>query len=144
MRSRLSKGANVNRKNSDGFPAIVIAADKRNKQLIEFLLDHGARIDAPSDGRGETALMRRVTVGDSETVTTLLAAGADPNLADKSGITSLMRAAQGRKARIVKLLLDNGADVDRADYTGKTALGYARDAKARRVVRVLEEAGARF
>lgn len=144
MRNRISKGANVNRKNGDGFPAIIIASDKRDRELIEFLLAQGVRIDATAEGRGETALMRRATVGDSETVTFLLAAGADPNLQDKSGVTALMRAAQSRKPRIIKLLLESGAEFDRADYTGKSALGYARDSRARRVIRILEDAGAVF
>lgn len=144
MRSRISKGANVNRKDGDGFPAIVIAADKRDKVLITFLLEQGVRINSTTEDRGETALMRRAGAGDLETVTLLLAAGADPNLQDKTGQTALMRAAQARKQRVVKQLLENGAEVDRADYTGKSALGYARDVRARRAIRLLEQAGARF
>ena len=144
MRNRISKGANVNRKNADGFPAIIIAAEKRDQELIRFLLDQGVKINATTAGRKETALMRRAEVGDFETLSLLLDLGADMNLRDKSGVTALMRAARNRKQRIVRRLLEADAGVDATDFTGKTALGYARDARARRVVRLLEEAGARF
>lgn len=144
MRNRIFKGANVNRKNRDGFPAIIIAADKSNKELIKFLLDQGVKINATTAGRGETAVMRRADVGDMETLNFLMASGANINLQDRTGLTALMRAARARKQRIVKLLLEGGADFDRADYTGKSALGYARDVRARRVIKLLEDAGARF
>ncbi|MCH8861914.1 MAG: ankyrin repeat domain-containing protein [Proteobacteria bacterium] len=144
MRNRIFKGANVNRKNSDGFPAIVIAAEKRNQKLIKFLLDQGVKINATTTERKETALMRRAEVGDFETLSQLLDLGADVDLRDKSGVTALMRAARNRKQRVVRRLLEAGAAVDATDFTGKSALGYARDARARRVVRLLEEAGARF
>lgn len=144
MRNRIFKGANVNRRNGDGFPAIVIAAEKRDKELIRFLLEQGVKINATTTGRGETALMRRAEVGDFETLSLLLELGADMNLHDKSGVTALMRAARNRKQRVVRRLLEAGAAVDEADYTGKSALGHARDARARRVIRLLEEAGARF
>lgn len=144
MRNRIFKGANVNRRNADGFPAIVIAADKRNRELIKFLLDQGAKINATTEGRGETALMRRAEVGDSDTLAMLLESGAKLNLQDRSGLTALMRAARSRKQRVVKQLLEAGAQVDQADFTGKSALGYARDVRARRIIRLLEEAGARF
>lgn len=144
MRNRIFKGANVNRKNGDGFPAMVIAADKRNRELINFLLEQGVKVDATTEQRGETALMRRAEVGDFETIALLLESGADPSLQDKSGLTALMRAARSRKPRVVKQLLEAGAGFDQADFTGKSALGYARDVRARRVIRLLEEAGARF
>lgn len=142
MRNRIFKGANVNRRNKKGFPAIIIAAEKRDQKLIRFLLDQGVKINATIIARGETALMRRADVGDTETLSLLLALGADADLQDKSGVTALMRAARSRKNRVVKRLLEAGADVDATDYTGKTALDYARDSRDRRIIRLLEEAGA--
>lgn len=144
MRSRIFKGANVNRLNKDGFPAIVIAADKSDRDLIKFLFNQGARINAATRERRETALMRRAEVGDSETLALLLELGADMSLHDKTGVTALMRAARSRKQRIVKTLLEAGARVNETDFTGKSALGFARDVRDRRIMRLLEEAGARF
>lgn len=110
MRNRIFKGANVNRKNGDGLPAMVIAADKGDKELIRFLMEQGVKIDATTEDRGETAAMRRAGVGDMDTLNLLMELGADINLQDRSGLTALMRAARSRKQRVVKQLLDRGAD----------------------------------
>lgn len=144
MRTRLVRGANVNGKDADGFPAIVIAADGRDLRLIGFLLEQGAYVNGSTDKASETALMRASERGALDVVRFLLNRGADPDLEDRRGETALMKAARARKKDAVRILIDAGADVDQADYTGKTALAYAREARARTVERLLEDAGARY
>jgi ankyrin repeat protein len=142
MRSRLGSGANINRLDKDGIPAMMIGADKRNVELINFLLEMGAKVDVVTSPRKETALMRLSSTGGNELITILLKAGADINLGDANGETPLMKASRSRKTRTVKLLLENGADVNISDYTGRTALDIARDTRSGRLIRVLEAAGA--
>ena len=60
------------------------------------------------------------------TVERLLAAGADPNAADKTGATPLHRAVRNRCADAVRALLDGGADRERDNGRGAKPLQLAK------------------
>lgn len=144
IRDNLSKGANINGRNSDGIPAVILATDKGNLTLLKFLLENGAKPDTKSIPNEETALMRRSGVGDVEAMKMLIAFKANVDRQDKMGQTGLMKAALARKRRAVKALLEAGADVFKTDHTGKTAMDHARESRDRRVVKMLEKAGATY
>ena len=59
--------------------------------------------------------------GNLKSAKALLAAGADPNLADSRGITPIMEASAFGHLEIVRLLLQRGVDVNAADQAGNTA-----------------------
>jgi len=63
--------------------------------------------------------------GRPEAVTTLLANGADPRMADASGNTPLHHAARCAEPIVAALLVDAGADVNAYNGEGMTALGIA-------------------
>lgn len=69
-----------------------------------------------------SALVGAVLCGDVAQLTSLLAAGADPNLTNADGWTPLMFAAFGSEAGIVDRLAAAGADVDQRARDGSTAL----------------------
>ncbi len=140
IRDRYANGANVNAKNGDGLPALIIAAEHGNISLMQFLFELGVNLDGRAEGRRETALMRRAEIGDMESVRFLVTAGADVNLKDRGGENALMKAARARKRRIVEFLIASGADVNDTDYTGRTALNYAEEARARSIMRLLRKA----
>ncbi len=143
MRTRLTRGANINSHNEDGLSAVIIASDMSNSELLQFLLDHGANINGVEESRNETALMRRTEVGDVAFLRVLIGLGADVNLQDRGGQTALMKAARYRNARAAQLLIESNANLDTSDYTGQTALDHARQARARQVEKALIKAGAR-
>ena len=102
----------------------------------------GARINATSSvGRtrrrtifttfskgGFTALMFAARGrGALDAARTLLAAGADVNLADPDAITPLIEAISNGHYDLASLLVDKGADVSLADRTGRSALYTAVD-----------------
>ena len=119
------------------------------KELIEFLLKHGANPNVKDDD-GTTALMEAVSEEDCWGIKKLLAAGADPNLQDEDGRTAIMRVvgdwrsainpfrryepaqqrsfSQNRRAvdelkcDAVKLLLAAKADLNLQDEDGNSAL----------------------
>lgn len=63
------------------------AAAARSAAIIRLLLARGAEVDAVQHG-GWTALMAAAKSGDAESVTTLLAAGADPGKPSEDGSTA--------------------------------------------------------
>ena len=89
-----------------------------------------------------TALHRAARAGDTETVRTLLDAGADVNARSVVGDTALHRAARAGDAEVVRTLLDAGADVHAQDKNDNTSLHEAVRAGDAEVVQVLLDAGA--
>lgn len=142
IRTRLGRGANINALNTDGFPAIIIASDRKNLEMVKFLLEQGAKPDTRSEEGQDTALMRRADAGDGEAVKMLLDKGANVNLQDRLGETALIKAVRSRKTRIVSMLLEHGAEINIADYTGNNAMDHAKRTRGgRRLVQLLEKHG---
>jgi ankyrin repeat protein len=90
-----------------------------------------------------TALTQAIRIGSLETVSTLLAHGADPNRPAADDRKPLMLAARGGLDEIVRQLLDKGGDVNgRNARDGTTALMWAANTGRRRIVDLLLERGA--
>jgi hypothetical protein len=87
-------------------------------------IDAILRADKPVAGRrgadSSTPLMTAALYGDAALVTRLLAAGADPNIADRSGATALMWAAPD--VATMTALLDAGADASACSEERRSAL----------------------
>lgn len=143
VKSKLMQGANVNAKDDDGRPALVIATDMGEPSLVKFLLDQNAHVDETVQDTGETALMRAAASGDKVTTGVLLYYKAAVNGQDKRGETALIKASRAGHGDVVKLLLEVGADVDLQDYTGQSALDHVRNTRQHAIERMLVEAEAR-
>lgn len=86
---RLSQNAEaVAARDADGFTALHFAALESQAEVVPILVAAGAEVDA-QDRWGDTPLWRAAfnSRGRGETVLALLAAGADPDLANKSGVS---------------------------------------------------------
>ena len=112
-------------------------------RLCEFLIEQGADANHADPATGETplhlALCKPNRPAYDLVVRTLLAGGADPNLATKPaaptgafmrdsrtrGETPLHRAAAFGSEEVIQLLLDAGAAVDATDMNGDTPLAWA-------------------
>ena len=88
--------------------------------VMPLLIEHGALVNEPKPLI--YPLHAAVYKNDTETVKTLLALKADPNLALAISATPLHIAAQEGYTEIVKLLLDNGANVNQVNNQGTTSL----------------------
>lgn len=75
--------------------------------------------------RGSTPLHVASAMGTTETVQTLLDAGADVHEINEMGDSGRKRAVQRGNEAIVRLLLSAGADADERDREGNTLLYYA-------------------
>jgi uncharacterized protein len=80
----VAKGAAVNR---DGWAPLHYAASGGGVDVVRWLLEQGARIDAPSPNRS-TPLMMAARYGASESVDLLLARGADTRVRNDRGLSA--------------------------------------------------------
>jgi len=140
--------------------------------IIRLVIAKGGKVDAklksaalqrnhtpgePQLGAGTTPLMRAARNGDAAAMRVLLAAGADPTLAQPNGTTVLMLGSgvgrglgvfakdYGTEADLlegVKLLLAQKVNVNASTNNGMTALHYAAQAGLDTVVAALAGAGA--
>jgi serine/threonine-protein phosphatase 6 regulatory ankyrin repeat subunit B len=107
----------------DGTTALMVAAASNHLEVLEELLL--ARPPTLINARaqdGRTALYFAVRMNFPRIIDALLAAGADPNIANNQELTPLMVA---RNADMAQRLLDGGADVNACSPARGTALTMA-------------------
>ena len=102
-----------------------IVLDITHRDLVQELsTTPRAMINRP-DFNGRTPLSWAAQRGDSEAVSTLLAHGADPNLATPEKVAPIHFAAEARSPGCIAPLLSAGANPHAADHRLHTALHYA-------------------
>lgn len=115
-------------------------------EIVRTLIAHGADIHERQGWQGAEPLLDAMT-SDSETVTTLLDAGANVAARDRTGRTPLhllgeLESESGSKPIIaVSVLVRRGADINAQDYAGNTPLN-TRPCNRPAVVSELLAAGA--
>jgi ankyrin repeat protein len=95
------------------------AAGRGRAEVVELLLDAGARVD--SMAMGKAAVISALQRGHVDAAKALLAAGA------RVHERGLMCAAMGGAVELVTLMLARGADVNLQEGLGQTALSYASE-----------------
>ncbi|MBN3896996.1 MAG: ankyrin repeat domain-containing protein [Nostoc sp.] len=95
---------------SEGKPcsALLIAAYRGHKDIVELLVAAGASVDVV-DGSGETPLHKASSEGHRDVVELLITNGAQIDAETKDGCTSLYLAAWNQHREIAQFLLDCGA-----------------------------------
>jgi ankyrin repeat protein len=104
----LAAGMNPNVFNSDGKPAVVVAALAGNETIVDQLLDAGADVNLKTKD-GQTALMGAAVNGNTRIVNMLLSRGADLNVKDSHEFTALMYADGANKPEVRAVLVKAGA-----------------------------------
>ncbi|KAM3716866.1 L-asparaginase [Dirofilaria immitis] len=105
--------------------ALVSAVKMKNKILIETLRSAGALLSINSRRLG-VELCLCASYGDTETLNSWLAAGADINQQDYNGETALHIAVKSRNKQLVHYLLDRDADPYKIDDFNLTPLRHAK------------------
>lgn len=121
--------------------ALQMACLGQQHDVVELLVEHGARINACVR---PAPLHIATTAGDSKLVALLVSLGAEVDRQCGCGFTALMTAVRAGRADLVELLLlDGGADTEARGYCGETALLLAcRDAATLGIAAMLLERGA--
>ena len=124
----LAGGAEPNSSSESGETPLQAAAYIGCHDVVQLLLDHGARVDPRERQSGLTALHRAAEGGDQETIKLLLAKGADVNVKESRNgneCTPLHLAAKMGRKDAVKELLAAGANINAKDSDGRAPLWHA-------------------
>lgn len=116
--------ADVNKKDSQGSTALLLAAYYNNIEAVKLLLGAGADPEA-RDSMGNSALMGICFKGYAEVGKILLAFGASVQAENGNAATALTFAATFGRNELIPLLLANGADPLRKDKFGKSPIDNA-------------------
>jgi hypothetical protein len=123
-------GANINAVTSYGRTPIMLATGYGHINIVRFLLENGANVNAKDTFKGWTVLMFStiLTNEEFEIAKLLIENGADVNeTTTESGETVLIIACKRCHFNIVRLLIETpNIDLDITDNNDYTALYYAR------------------
>ncbi|WP_265014505.1 ankyrin repeat domain-containing protein [Wolbachia endosymbiont (group B) of Camptogramma bilineatum] len=123
--------ADINIHNWRRYTPLHEAVEDGRQEMVQFLFENGADINAKTGPSGETPLHLAVAKGNAEIIRLLIEKGAGINAGDKNENTPLHYAGD---IRIARLLVANGANVnaksksDPPYSTGSTPLHYAANA----------------
>ena len=141
VRYLITKGANVNSPDSDGWTPIWIAARDGRTELLRMLAEAGANVDTACGENQFTPL--HVSACYSDITRVLLEYGADINIAAEESGTALDYAIKSNYPKTVKMILE--VSKKKPDLTLESTQRATRNAVSRGyldVVTMLLEAGA--
>jgi ankyrin repeat protein len=145
IRMLAAAGADINARSAQKVSALSEAALYGRRDVVKWLLDHGANASDPVTVLQVPVLSLAAIRGDAMIVRMLLAKGADVNAKDATGSTPLFWALRSDydSHEVVDVLLKAGADPNAKDLAGESALDLARRRGMTRSVKILRAAGAR-
>ena len=120
MEALLAAGADPSEPGIDNDTVVHLAAMANDPKYLKLLLAHGADPSARNGVTRATPLVSALLGGRDIQFHALLAAGADPNAADRTGNTPLHQAAKIDQPQRVLELLKAGANPSAANVTGAT------------------------
>ncbi len=121
----LKAGIDVNDRDSAGTPFLCYAARNGKLDMVQWLLENGADIDAVSQDRGYSAVMDAVWKSNIPMVEMLVSKGANLNFVSRDGQTALILATGSENLQICRILVENGADPSIKDRMGMSSIDYA-------------------
>ncbi|MGC1244975.1 MAG: ankyrin repeat domain-containing protein [Spirulinaceae cyanobacterium] len=142
VNARRSKGTGKPR--LGGKTLLHLASWRDSLAAVEFLLEHGAEIDARDD-EGYVPLHSAATCNNKNVVQLLIKQGANVNAKNRMREAPLHFAARSGNVEIIEILLANDADIEAQDgFGGDTPLHCAIRGNSIEVVKVLIAHGARL
>jgi len=122
LKGLVDGGVDVNDTTSKGKQTpLHVAALEGHAKIAEYLLDHGAELEA-KDSEGSSPLLEAVRGGHLEVIKLLLQRGADIHTAGSNQKTLLHVAAFHGHKQVVEYLADSGANIHATDKYFQTPL----------------------
>ncbi|KAJ0179628.1 hypothetical protein K1T71_005340 [Dendrolimus kikuchii] len=125
VKELVEAGWDVNQPDHETVTLLHWAAINNRREIIQYLLSKGARVDAIGGELQSTPLHWATRQGHLEATVLLMRAGADPSIRDAEGCASLHLAAQFGHTAVVAYLVARGVSPDAPDAGGMTPLMWA-------------------
>ncbi|XP_076274210.1 palmitoyltransferase Hip14 [Rhynchophorus ferrugineus] len=125
VKELIDAGYDVNQKDSETVTLLHWAAINNRKEIMKFLIDKGATVDAIGGELHATPLHWATRQGHLEACVILMNVGADPTLRDAEGCSCIHLAAQFGHTALVAYFVARGVSPDLTDRTGMTPLMWA-------------------
>lgn len=130
--------------NSREMTPLMIASSDNNLEIVKFLIESGADINAKHKESGKTALMYASSLGYFEVCEFLLSQKAILiDAKDKEGKTALMHAVFNARKEVVQLLIEKKANIHSRTNTEESALSLALRGGRAEIIKTLKDNGAR-
>ncbi|WP_020176221.1 quinoprotein dehydrogenase-associated putative ABC transporter substrate-binding protein [Methyloferula stellata] len=107
----LEKGADINKKDLQGYTPLTASVRLGSLDTSKYLLERGARVDIP-DSDGWLPLLHAVLRNDVAAIQLLLSKGTNVDSTAPGGFTALAVAIEEKKFDAAKALINSGAKVD--------------------------------
>lgn len=121
----ISAGFSSSSRDTRGVPMLCLAIRNSHMDIMQFLIDSGADINAISDDRNNSPLMDAASTGNFDAVKVLVTEGAELEHKSKNGQTALILSVGHGDIDISNYLLSAGADYVEKDSLGMSAKSYA-------------------
>ncbi len=125
VKNYLDAGYSPSCRNSKGVPLLCLAVRANHQDIISYLIEVGADINAVSDDRNNTPLMDAASSGQKESVVLLVNEGANLECQSKNGQTALILSVGHGDVDVSNYLLSVGSDFEIKDFLGMSAKSYA-------------------
>lgn len=120
VKALINQGADINLAKTDDiyeYDALYVAIENKNKEIVEYLLNHGAKINKVYTEDGLTPLVLASKLSLYEISEILIKNGAradgEQNMDNESISFPLQYAIENNNIELAKLLINNGASIDR-------------------------------
>ena len=115
----LDHGADVNVRDAQSNPPLMVSVSRGDLAGVRLLLEHGAKVNA-QDKLGRSALMLAAAQGSAAPARLLLTNGATVDSRDAQGFSPLLLAVRYDHTEVARALLQNGALTSLANREGLT------------------------
>jgi ankyrin repeat protein len=130
---------NIELQNNNGLTALMIASRLSQKEIVRFLIERGANINAICN-KGDTSLIIAARNNKESIVRLLIKKGANLNIVSYNfNWTALMWACKLGYASIIEILIRNGAKTNIINNDGKKAYDILDDCKLIDDYKIIDE-----